>query len=83
MLEWLVSYLPLDWLISAPGLGPYAERALIAVPGWAIFGLFWLVQPGHYLAMKDYFNAVLFLAAGFMSFYMAWMVMKKGFTSKA
>jgi archaeosortase A (PGF-CTERM-specific) len=82
MLEWLVSYLL--WigllLLLASAL---ARKSSIAVPGWAIFGLFWLFQPGHYLATEDYFNAVLFLAAGLMSLYMAWIVLNKGFTSNA
>jgi archaeosortase A (PGF-CTERM-specific) len=82
MLEWLISYLL--WigllLLLASAL---SRKSFIAVPGWAIFGLFWLFQPGHYLATEDYFNAVLFLAAGLMSLYMAWIVMNKGFTSRA
>lgn len=82
MLEWLVPYLL--WigllLLLASAL---TRMSLIAVPGWAIFGIFWFFQPGHYLAIEDYFNAGLFLAAGLMSFYMAWIVMKRGFTSKA
>jgi archaeosortase A len=82
MLEWLVPYLL--WisllLLLASAL---TRKSLIAVPGWAIFGIFWFSQLGHYLAIEDYFNVVLFLAAGLMSFYMAWVVMKKGFTSKA
>lgn len=82
ILEWLVAYLL--WigllLLLASAL---TRKSFIAVPGWAIFGIFWFFQPWHYLAIEDYFNAVLFLAAGFMSFYMAWVVMKKGFTSKA
>jgi len=82
MPEWLVSYLL--WigllLLLASAL---TRKSSIAVPGWAVFGLFWLFQPGHYLATEDYFNAVLFLAAGLMSLYMAWIVLKKGFTSDA
>jgi len=82
MLDWLVPYLL--WisllLLLASAL---TRRSLIAVPGWAIFGIFWFSQLGHYMAIEDYFNVVLFLAAGLMSFCMAWVVMKKGFTSKA
>ncbi len=81
-MDWLVSYLL--WisllLLLASAL---TRKSLIAIPGWALFGIFWLCQPSHYLAMEDYFNAVLFSAAGLMSFYMAWIVMSKGFSSKA
>jgi archaeosortase A (PGF-CTERM-specific) len=81
-LDWLVPYLL--WislfLLLASAL---TRKSLIAVPGWAIFGFFWLGQPGHYLALEDYFNAALALAAALLSLYMAWMVLCKGFSSQA
>jgi archaeosortase A (PGF-CTERM-specific) len=45
--------------------------------------VFWLGQPGHYLATEDYFNAVLTVAAALFSFYMAWMVLGKCRRSRA
>jgi archaeosortase A (PGF-CTERM-specific) len=82
MLEWLVSYLL--WISLALLLTSALLRiSRIAVPGWALFALFWLGQIDHYLAIMDYFNVALFLGAGLLSFYMAWIVMSRGFSSKA
>ena len=82
MLDWPASYLL--WisllLLLASAL---TKKSLIALPGWALFGVFWLAQPGHYLAINDYFNAILFAAAGLMCFYMAWLLTRKGGPSKA
>jgi len=33
------------------------KRSVLAGLGWGLFGAFWLGQPGHYLAIEDYFNA--------------------------
>jgi len=81
----------LDWLISnilwislllllASAL---ANRSLVAVPGWGLFGLFWLDQPGHYLAVEDYFNAALALLAALFCLYMGWIILKKDTHSRA
>lgn len=82
MLDWSASYLL--WisllLLLASAL---TKKSLNALPGWALFGLFWLGQPGHYLAVNDYFNAILFTAAGLMCFYMAWLLIRKSGPSKA
>ena len=82
MLEWLVSYLL--WislfLLLASAL---AGSSRVAALGWALFGFFWLGKIEHYLAIEDYFNVALFLAAGLLSFYMAWIVKNRGFSSKA
>ena len=82
MLEWLVSYLL--WISLVLLLASALTRiSRIAVPGWGLFAFFWLGQIEHYLAIEDYFNVALFLAAGLLSFYMAWIVMSRGFSSKA
>lgn len=81
----------LDWLISnvlwvslllllASAL---VNRSLVAVPGWGLFGIFWLGQPGHYLAVEDYFNAGLALFAALFCLYMAWIILKKDSHSRA
>ncbi len=82
MLDWSASYLL--W-ISLLLLLVFAltKKSLAALPGWALLGLFWLYQPGHYLATNDYFNAVLFTAAGLVCFYMAWILGRKSGPSKA
>jgi len=82
MLDWLVAYLL--WISLALLLASAMTGiSHIAVPGWAIFALFWLGQIDHYLAIDDYFNVAAFSAAGVLSFYMAWIVMHRGFSSKA
>jgi archaeosortase A (PGF-CTERM-specific) len=82
MLQWLVSYLL--WISLALLLASaLSSISRIAVPGWVLFALFWLGQIDHYLAIEDYFNVALFLGAGLLSFYMAWIVMSRGFSSKA
>jgi archaeosortase A (PGF-CTERM-specific) len=82
MLEWLVSYLL--WISLVLLLASALTRiSRIAVLGWALFAFFWLGQIEHYLAIEDYFNVALFFAAGLLSFYMAWIVMSRGFSSKA
>jgi archaeosortase A len=82
MLEWLVSYLL--WISLAMLLASaLAGSSRIAALGWGIFALFWLGQIEHYLAIVDYFNAALFLAAGLLSFYMARIMIARGFSSKA
>lgn len=82
MLDWSASYLL--WisllLLLASAL---TKKSLIALPGWALFGVFWLGKPGHYLAINDYINAMLFTAAALMCFYMAWMLLRRGGPSKA
>lgn len=82
MLDWLASYLLwislLFLLVSA-----LSRKSSIAIPGWALLGLFWLYQPGRYLASNDYLNALLFTAAGLMCLYMAGMLARRSSPSKA
>lgn len=81
-LDWLFAYLL--WisllLLLASAL---TRKSFLAAPGWALLGAFWLDKPSHYLAIEDYFNVVLALAAGLLCFYMAWIVVRKGFSSRA
>jgi len=82
MLEWMDSYLL--WISLALLLASALTRiSRIAVPGWGLFAFFWLGHIEHYLVIEDYFNVALFLAAGLLSFYMAWIVMSRGFSSNA
>lgn len=55
----------------------------VAALGWALFAFFWTGQIGHYLDISDYFNVALFLAAGILSLYMAWIIWNRGFSSNA
>ncbi|MDQ1283422.1 MAG: Archaeosortase [Euryarchaeota archaeon] len=82
MLEWLVSYLL--WIsLSLLLASALTRNGRVATLGWGIFGFFWLGQIDHYLNIDDYFNAVLFFLTGLLSFYMAWIMMNRGFSSKA
>jgi archaeosortase A (PGF-CTERM-specific) len=82
MLQWLASYLL--WISLALLLASaMVKNSRVAMLGWGFFGFFWLGRIDHYLAIDDYFNAVLFLAAGIMSFYMAWVMIDRGFSSQA
>jgi archaeosortase A (PGF-CTERM-specific) len=51
-----------------------ARRRYLAGWGWFFFGLYWLGQPGHYVALEDYFNAALAIVAGLLCLYMAWLI---------
>jgi len=81
----------LDWLVSCTlwiGLllllaSALMKKSSLAAAGWAIFALFWLSQPGHYLAIEDYFNVALALAVALLCFCMAWRVLRNGFSSSA
>lgn len=82
MLDWPGSYLL--WISLVLLLASALARSnRVAALGWGLFAFFWLGQIEHYLAIEDYFNVALFLAAGLLSFYMAWIVMSRGFSSKA
>lgn len=82
MLEWLVPYLL--WIsLSLLLASALTRNGRVAALGWSIFAFFWLGQIDHYLNIEDYFNAVLFFATGLLSFYMAWIMMNRGFSSKA
>jgi archaeosortase A (PGF-CTERM-specific) len=82
MLEWLVSYLL--WIsLSLLLASALTRKSQLAALGWSIFAFFWLGQIGHYLKIDDYFNSILFLATGLLCFYMSWIMMTRGFSSKA
>jgi len=61
----------------------FLQAGRAAVLGWALFAVFWVGQIGHYLEIADYFNAGLFLGAGALSLYMAWIVGRRGSSSHA
>ncbi len=58
-------------------------RNRLASPGWAFFGIYWFSQPAHYIAIDDYFNAVLAVSAGLFCFYLSWIILIKGCKSHA
>ncbi len=79
MLDWLTEYALWTGLFLLL-LSALTRKSLAAALGWAIFGVFWLGQPGRYLEVEDYFNVALVLAAALLSFYIAWLVFRKGFS---
>ena len=54
-----------------------AGRPALAGAGWALFGVYWTSQPGHYLEIDDYFNAVLTLGTAAFCFYLSWIMFSK------
>ncbi|MDD1757598.1 MAG: archaeosortase A [Methanotrichaceae archaeon] len=81
-LAWLMSnilWLGLLFLL----ISAFADTSLFAGLGWIFFGIYWLSQPNHYIAIEDYFNAVLVLLAAAFCFYMAWIILIKVCRSRA
>ena len=46
--------------------------------GWILFGVHWMKQPAHYLAIDDQFNVALSLAVALFSFYLGWLILFRG-----
>jgi archaeosortase A (PGF-CTERM-specific) len=82
MPAWLV--LDILWLSLALLLVSALMRMrLISALGWALFGVYWIHQPWHYVDIGDYFNAALMVAAAAACVYVAWVVISRGCSSKA
>jgi archaeosortase A (PGF-CTERM-specific) len=58
-------------------------RRFLAGFGWLFFGIHWLKQPAHYLAIGDYFNVGVTIIAFLFSIYMVWIILARGCRSKA
>jgi len=58
-------------------------RRTLAGLGWVLFGVHWLKQPAHYLAIGDLFNVGLTLAVALFSFYLGWLVLFRGCRSRS
>ncbi len=54
------------------------DMGIVAALGWVMFGVYWLGQPGHYLATDDYFNAMLAMVAALFCIYLARIILAKG-----
>jgi archaeosortase A (PGF-CTERM-specific) len=67
-------------LLAASALS--GRRALSGV-GWVLFGVHWLKQPAHYLAIGDPFNVGLTLAVALFSFYLGWLILVRGSRSRS
>jgi archaeosortase A (PGF-CTERM-specific) len=60
-----------------------AKISSLAGLGWILFGIYWMGQPGYYLSIEDYFNAILTVAAGFLCIYVAWIMLFKRCQTRA
>ncbi len=67
-------------LLAASALS--GRRALAGV-GWILFGVHWLKQPARYLAIGDHFNVGLTLAVALFSFYIGWLILVRGCSSRS
>ena len=82
ILGWLMTnvlWLGLALLMASALSG---RRALSGL-GWILFGVHWLKQPAHYLAIGDYFNVGLTLAVALFSFYLGWLILVRGCRSRS
>jgi archaeosortase A (PGF-CTERM-specific) len=81
---WLISISNILWVSLILLLASaYSGKTRLASSGWALFGVYWMSQPGHYIAIEDYFNAALTVAAALFCFYLAWIIQAKGCRSQA
>lgn len=60
-----------------------SNKTRLASLGWALFGVYWMGQPGHYIAIEDYFNAALTAATALFCLYLAWIIQAHGRRSQA
>jgi archaeosortase A (PGF-CTERM-specific) len=67
-------------LLLVSAFGRYSNAGLL---GWLLFSLYWLAQIGHYLELKDFFNALVTLGAAFFCLYMSLAVLKGGYENHA
>lgn len=59
-----------------------SSKTRLASLGWALFGVYWMGQPGHYIAIEDYFNAALVVVAALFCLYLAWIIQIRGCRSE-
>ncbi len=81
-LAWLISnilWVSLTLLLASA----LSNKIRLASLGWALFGAYWMSQPGHYIAIEDYFNAALAVAAALFCVYLAWIIQTYGSRSQA
>ena len=81
-MPWLLSNIL--WLSLILLLASTLTRIIsLAGLGWILFGIYWMGQPGYYLSIEDYFNAILTATAGVLCIYMAWILLFKGCQTNA
>ena len=82
ILGWLVTnvlWIGLALLMASALSG---RRSLSGL-GWILFGVHWLKQPAHYLAIGDHFNVLLTLAVALFCLYVGWIILAKGCRSRS
>lgn len=68
-------WIALGLLVTA-SLVPRNLRHIFASAGWFFLSIHWFMQPSAYLEIKDYLNVFLASAAGFISFFIAYIALK-------
>jgi archaeosortase A (PGF-CTERM-specific) len=82
ILGWLVTNVLWVGLALLAASALSGRRALSGV-GWILFGVHWLKQPAHYLAISDPFNVGLTLAVALFSFYIGWLILVRSCSSRS
>jgi archaeosortase A (PGF-CTERM-specific) len=82
ILGWLVTNVLWVGLALLAASALSGRRSLSGV-GWTLFGVHWLKQPAHYLAIGDLFNVGLTLAVALFSFYICWLILVRGCRSRS
>jgi archaeosortase A len=77
-----VLWISLILLMASAPMGRWSRAWALASLGWVTFGIYWLAKPWSYLAMEDYFNALLTVAAALLCFYIARIIASKGLASQ-
>ncbi|MCZ7399204.1 MAG: archaeosortase A [Candidatus Methanoperedens sp.] len=56
----------------------YNSRTVFGGFGWIFFSIYWSLQPGTYIELKDYVNAFLVVAAAALSLFIAYIIFQSG-----
>jgi len=82
ILSWLIENVLWIGLLLLASSALSGRRALAGV-GWILFGIHWLKQPAHYLAIGDQFNVVLTLVVALFSLRLGWLILFRGCRSRS
>lgn len=56
----------------------YSSRFSFTGAGWIFLSLYWILQTGHYIGIKDYLNSFLVVVAAFISLFIAFITFRAG-----
>ncbi|HPJ29756.1 MAG TPA: archaeosortase A [Methanothrix sp.] len=60
-----------------------SDRRGLSGLGWVFFGVHWIKQPAHYLAIGDPFNVGLTLVVALFCFRLGWLILVRGCSSRS